>query len=527
MKLSGLALVIASAGWAQADWQFRSRPDLSPPRLNITIPATDDVSPGFIFVTPYPRFDAGAKLPEQPAAYIFRSNGDLIWSSLGYFSGFVANFQAAQYQGKPVLQAFQGIIDGRHGHGFGSPLLLDKEYKPVAQLQSLTHKLVSVHEYRIVYEKTVLVEIYQPTPYDLTPYGGSEEQQWIVDAIFQEIDIETGELLFEARSLDFASPDNSVTPLQPNDALNATDAWDYFHLNSVDKDSDGNYLISGRHTSTLYKISGRDGSVIWQLGGEKSTFSLPGELDFGYQHDTRFLNRTEDGKIEVISLFDNSAGTVRPSEERIALHPNSRGLIVQLNHTDNSSTILQSYDAPDHLSAESQGNTQVLPNGNVFINWGQEGAVTEFRADGTPIFHAYLDTGAGVQSYRGFRYEWTGYSREIPAIVALKGKHDTTVYVSWNGDTEVAVWRFYTQATDGFKTKRLGEVKRKSFETSLKVSAEALEYKGQEGLLFAEGVDRHGRILTRSPVVTAKEAIQPISKKVEKSEEAGEIGEEL
>lgn len=205
MRPSVIAFALASGRCVQADWQFRSRPDLSPPRLNITIPATKEISPGYLFVTPYPGF-GGGELPEQPAGYIFRDNGDLIWSSVGYYAGWVANLQAVTYKGQPVLQAFQGLVDPKRGHGYGSPLLLDQEYRPVAQVQSLTGRLLDVHEFTIVDEETVLVEVYQPTPFNLTDYGGKEEQQWIVDGIIQEIDVESGELLFEAHTLDFASP---------------------------------------------------------------------------------------------------------------------------------------------------------------------------------------------------------------------------------------------------------------------------------------------------------------------------------
>lgn len=302
-----------------------------------------------------------------------------------------------------------------------------------------------------------------------------------------------------------------MTPLVSGQALTAIDAWDYFHVNSVDKDPEGNYLVSGRHTSALYKISGLDGSLIWQLGGKKSTFSQPKELNFGFQHDARFLNRSDDGSIEVVSFFDNSAARLHTG--KIVLHENSRGLIVQLNHTDNSSTILQSYEAPDGLSAESQGNTQVLSNGNVFVNWGQEGAVTEFSSDGTPVFHAYLDTGAAVQAYRGFRYPWTGHSREVPAIVALRDESDeTNVYVSWNGDTEVATWRFYGRSNDGIK--KLGEVKRTSFETSLRIEAEDAKYLGDAGKIYAEGLSQEGKVLKKSPLVAVSVAIQPAGQQV-------------
>ena len=51
------------------------------------------------------------------------------------------------------------------------------------------------------------------------------------------------------------------------------------HINSVDKDTNGDYLVSGRHTSTLYKIAGLNnpdklspGSVVWKLGGKNGSF---------------------------------------------------------------------------------------------------------------------------------------------------------------------------------------------------------------------------------------------------------------
>src|SRR4051812_10430890 len=85
----------------EADGQFKSRPDLSPPRLNITIPAAvEGVGDGYIFVCPYSGFVKGDGFdgPEQPAGYIFRDNGDLIWSSMGFLSGWVGNMQVSSWQ---------------------------------------------------------------------------------------------------------------------------------------------------------------------------------------------------------------------------------------------------------------------------------------------------------------------------------------------------------------------------------------------------------------------------------------------
>ncbi|KAK3353752.1 ASST-domain-containing protein [Lasiosphaeria hispida] len=521
---AALSLLVLHPPFALADWQYRSRPDLTPPRLNITIPATDEVGPGFIFVTPYPSFEGPRAGPEQSAAYIFRDNGDLVWSSLGYLAGWIGNLQAVRYKGRPVLQAFQGTLDPYHGHGFGTAVLLDQSYQQIATVQSLS-RLVSIHEFRIVDERTAIFEIFQPTPLDLQPYGGSKNKQWIIDGIWQEIDIETGELIFEGHSLDFSDPSNSAIPPDPSRAgsgSTSTDAWDYFHVNSIDKDSEGNYLISGRHTSTIYKLSGRDGSLIWQLGGRASTFAIPDAIKFGYQHDARFLSRSADGAIETISFFDNAARSDRQRGGGLdQINPQSSARIFRLNHTDNTATEVQRFLGPDGgLVAPSQGNAQVLPNGNVFVNWGQAGAVTEFRGrDATPVFHAYLDSGAlapGVQSYRGFRYEWEGRPREGPAVVALRAGGETTVYVSWNGDTVAATWEFYARVdvVEGgfedavFRTQELGAVARTSFETSLAVASEEIRGLGDSARIFAVALDAAGQVIGKSSEVAIQDDIR-------------------
>lgn len=181
-------LVLATALKVVADGQFKSRPDLSPPRLNITIPASEDVGEGYIFVAPYSGFTKGQGFdgPEQQAGYIFRDNGDLVWSSLGCLSGWVGNMQVSRLYGKPVISAFEGYLDSFHGHGFGHPIILDQHYTATQQLRGGNHKIISIHEFNVLEESgSALVEVYQPTQIDLVPYGGDKDHTWIVDAIFQ------------------------------------------------------------------------------------------------------------------------------------------------------------------------------------------------------------------------------------------------------------------------------------------------------------------------------------------------------
>jgi Arylsulfotransferase (ASST) len=62
--------------------------------------------------------------------------------------------------------------------------------------------LLSAHEFHIVHGKNVLIEVPVPVLTDLRPWGGDKAQRWIVSNGFQEIDIETGELIFEWHSFD-------------------------------------------------------------------------------------------------------------------------------------------------------------------------------------------------------------------------------------------------------------------------------------------------------------------------------------
>lgn len=191
MKSSNVLLTAVTSallGLATADWQFRSRPDLAPPRLNITIPATKDVESGYLFLAPfagYPDTPTEQHGPRQAGPYIFRDNGDLVWAGYGIYSIWATNFQAGRWKGKDILFSFEGDHNAGYGHGHGHITILDQHYETIRELRAGNHKLVDKHEFHIIDEETGLIQIYQPVPRDLTPWGASPEQQWVVNAIFQ------------------------------------------------------------------------------------------------------------------------------------------------------------------------------------------------------------------------------------------------------------------------------------------------------------------------------------------------------
>jgi len=75
----------------------------------------------------------------------------------------------------------------------------------------------------------------------------------------------------------------------------------------------------------------------------------------------------------------------------------------------------------------------------MFIGWGAEPYFSEYTSGGTLVFDAHLPKGA--ESYRGYRFQWTGYPTGTPAIAAAGAGGTTTVYASWNGATQIAGWQ--------------------------------------------------------------------------------------
>ena len=169
------------------------------------------------------------------------------------------------------------------------------------------------------------------------------------------------------------------------------------------------------------------------------------------QHDAR---RQEDG---TITIFDNGA----PPD----LHDQSRGIVVELDEDDMRATLLREYTHPDRLVSTSQGNMQVLPNGNVFIGWGSEPFVSEFSHEGALLFDAHIPP--GYDCYRSFRFPWKGQPTEAPAVAVDRVSDDeVALFASWNGSTEVATWEVLAGAHPD-RLEPLGAVPRNGFETAL------------------------------------------------------------
>src|SRR5918993_4697083 len=427
-------------------WAFRSRPDLSPPAVEMAKEALDDSAPSYIFVAPK-NGDAG-----QGGSMILDNDGQPVWLHLLQNEDLdMMNFRVQTYEDETVLTWWEGYYTG---YGQREYVIFDGSYREIARFTAANGYEGDHHEFLISPQDTTLIAIYEAVPWDLSYIGGARRGV-VWQGIVQELDIETGEVLFEWRSIDHVALDETyVTPLQ-----DGRPGIDYFHINSIDVDHDDNLLVSARETSTIYKIDRKSGEVIWRLGGKKSDFEMRPGTQFAYQHDAR---RQSDG---TISIFDNGTtvfhnGIPKAVEE-------SRGIVLELDEEEMTATLVREYTHPDKLFADAAGNMQVLPNGNVFIGWGRALVFSEFSKDGELLLDARLPP--ENNSYRAFRFSWNADpSDQLAAIAERASEEEVRVYASWNGATQIATWEVLAAPSPN-QLESLGSVPREGFETSMSV----------------------------------------------------------
>jgi hypothetical protein len=394
---------------------FRSRPDLRPPPLRVTTPARG-TAPGLLFLAP-------KRNVAQAGPLIVDDSGEVVWFHPLDTKG-VADFKVQRYDGRPVLTWWRGRAD--KGVGDGWYVIADESYRQVATVTAGNGLAGDIHEFLITPRDTALISIYRRLPRDLSALGGPEDGE-IFDGTVQELDIRTGRVLFEWHSIDHVDLRESYAKVPAAAQGDAAAPFDYFHLNSIAEDADGDLILSARHTHAVYKVARADGRVVWRLGGKQSDFALGPGARFALQHDAR---RLPDG---TLSLFDNGA-------QRQGSH--SRALVLRLDERGRRATVVRSVEHPDGLLSETQGNVQLLPGGHLLVGWGSNPVVSEVNSDGRVLLDLRFG-GEGADSYRAFRFDWRGRPAEPPALTLADG----VAYASWNGATEVARWQLLAGPT--------------------------------------------------------------------------------
>ncbi len=125
--------------------------------------------------------------------------------------------------------------------------------------------------------------------------------------------------------------------------------YDYFHVNSVQPDPDGNLIVSARDTWTVYKINGSSGSVMWKLGGKHSSFRMGRGTRTAYQHDALMHSGG------LLTIFDDGATP--------KVHSQSRAVLERINVRRRTATLVHEYDHRPKLLAGFEARFNDSPTG--------------------------------------------------------------------------------------------------------------------------------------------------------------------
>ncbi|GAB1734346.1 hypothetical protein NU195Hw_g7656t1 [Hortaea werneckii] len=404
--------------------------NLSSPRASI-VEWDESCDDGFVFLDPNgPSVDHRGPL-------IVDAKGRLVWTSDAFET--TTNLKLQEYEGAEYLTFWSGHKAKTMGTGLY--YMMDNNYTIAHTVDAVGQDLHGdLHEFKITKDNTALLTVYNLTNADLTGMGWFRGANgWITDSVFQEVDIATGELLFEWSASHHFKAELSFM-WNPFGGYSDSSPFDFFHINSVEKDRNGNYLISSRHFHSVMTVDGKSGEVLWELGGHSTDFEdlSDGKASgFSWQHDARWLDEEEG----LLSLFDN--GVAWPHVDV----PYSEGRIIKLDLDAMTAELVQNFISPSHPRSSSQGSIIPLqtPEGadHIFIGWGSSAAFSEFTPEGQLLCETHFAASGlwwweRIKSYRAYKTpSWSATPKDWDPSAQIESG---SLFVSWNGATDVAFW---------------------------------------------------------------------------------------
>lgn len=230
-----------------------------------------------------------------------------------------------------------------------------REHRPVRSPET------GVHELRLYADGSRLLYGAQREAVDMRPHGGwdgTEVRHCVVE---------------------YERPSLPLFTWSTADGMEYTDSYDGlawsqinpYHVNAIDRDTDGDLLVSMRNASQVVKIDVATGNVLWRLGGKRNEFAFVGDPlgGFSRQHGIR---RLPNGNI---ILFDNGNDHTPPV---------SRAVEYQLDEKAKTARMVWEYRDTTHGFA--MGFAERLPNGNTLICFGTARVIKEVTPGGSVVF---------------------------------------------------------------------------------------------------------------------------------------------
>lgn len=447
--------------------RFHTHPGFRPTGLCLARRSGSQLADEDILVTPRP--DPRKNPGEQFGPMIISNTGKLLWYWPRPYK--VHDLKVITYLGRPMLAFFQ-----RRARAAGYYLLLDQHYQPVTRVRAAHGYATNLHELQVTPRGsayvTADVTVHRPGIGKVTEY------------VVQEVDIASGKLLFQWRSLRHAGVRDSYEE-RPRDGS----AWDYFHGNSVDPPTatDPVLIISSRNTSSLYGVDRRSGRTNWILGGKRDQFHLARHPSWRFcgQHDAHRLPNGD------VMLFDNG-GAYMHGRPNCPVHP-ARVLVFRIDPRHKHVQLVRSISSVplsrsgSGFSSGYVGSAREESNGDTLVDWGPNRRITEIAPDGRLNLLMRLQ----YWSYRAVPAAWTGLPTGFPTIAASRRGALVHVYASWNGATQIRSWQLLAGDAPGALAPVGRPVPFADLETSMSLRAPA-------PYIAARALDAQGAVLGQS-----------------------------
>ncbi|HEX9066208.1 MAG TPA: MFS transporter [Streptosporangiaceae bacterium] len=467
-------------------YSYVSAPGLHPPVVrSANKAASGTLAPGYILLGNFldltkPPMDG------QSGPLMLDNHLQPVWFRPVPTNVVASNLEEQTYQGQPVLSWWQGVVTNTGQTSSGKYIVVNQHYKTVATLQGTDGWVLTLHS-MIIDGDHAWVTANKNMPMNLSRWGGVYNGT-LVDSAVQEYSLSTGKLLRTWDALKHISLNDSHS-LPPSNGF----PWDAYHVNSIDLIGPATVLVSMRDTWGVYKINTVTGKIDWTLGGNHSDFSFGPNAQFKYQHDVTLLPNGE------ITMFDDHCCFLESGGTYLAPTGPSRAEILKLNLASKTATLVGQYrhhdeDGLQGTDASYMGSAQLQPNGNMLVGYGNLPFFAEYTKSGKMVMDARLP-GPDL-SYRAIKVSPTAFVGQPltpPSAAVRRSGGTTTVYASWNGDTQVTSWRVLA----GPSASQLSPVA-----TTAKTGFETLIRLSQGGQVFkVQALDANGKVLGTSKLL--------------------------
>ena len=456
-------------------YSFLTEPSLHPPKLHSDGPTlTGKLAPGYILTANFYNLNY-PPLVGQSGPLILDSHLQPVWFRPVPEDVVASNLSAQTYNGKPALAWWQGVVTNTGATESGEDVVVNQHYQTVARLRGQDGWKLTLHAL-VISGEDAWVTANKNIARNLSSYGGAYNGA-LIDSAVQEYNLRTGKLLRTWDALDHIPLGDSYATVPTNGF-----PWDAYHVNAVDLVGNGTLLVSMRNTWGAYLIDIATGKIEWSLGGKHSSFKLGPGAAFQWQHDVAI------GPDSTVTMFDDHCCQLTGGGTSVPATGASRGLVLKLDQGARTATLESQYSGGDQFETEYMGDTQLLANGSAFVGWGSEPYFSEYSHSGRQLLEGNFP--GHDLSYRETVDQWVGLPLSPPLGAVRQKAGASTVYVSWNGATQVASWRVLAGPGDA-RLAVVASAPKSGFETAIRVP-------GTPASFQVQALDASGRVIGTS-----------------------------